>query len=108
MMASMAQQFAGQPGMVGPGAQPMVHGHPSNQGMPGAQHLGVSMGQPAPPGIVGPGGLPVSQGGPMAAGMMPGGGPPGMTGAGPNAHAMSHLNPHNAMVAQQHMQQASE
>lgn len=112
MMASMTQPF-GQPGMVGPaavapGGQPMAHGHPSNQGMPGAQHLGVAMGQQMPHGMPGPGGLHVSQPGQMVTGMMPGGGPPGVAGAGPNAHAMSHLNPHTAMLTAQQMQQASK
>ena len=108
-MASIAQPFPGQPGMVGPGgvAQPMVHGHPSNHGMPGAQHMGLSMGQPVHPGATGPGGMPMSQAGPMVPGMIPGGAPPGVSGAGPNAHAMSHLHPHGPMLNQQ-MQQASE
>lgn len=99
----MAQPFAGQPGMMGPagvvhGGQPMVHGHPSSQGM----QPGVSMGQQIHPGVAVPGGPQVSQAGPMMAGMTPGGGPPVASGPGPSPHALSHLNPHTGpMLSQQ-------
>ena len=65
----------------------MVHGHPSNQGVPGGGQPGVTMGQPIHAGMAVPGGPPVSQAGPMMPGMMP----PGS--GGPNAQAMAHLNP---------------
>ncbi len=101
-MASVPAQFPA--GMahagIAHGGQPMVHGHPSNQGVPGGQQTGVTMGQQMHPGMAGPGG-------PMMAGMMPGGGPPG---GQPNAHALSHLNPHQSQIVaqqQQHIQQAS-
>ena len=83
----------------------MVHGHPSSQGMP----AGVSMGQQMHPGAAIPGGPQVSQAGPLMGGMMPGGVPPVASGPGPNAHALSHLNPHGApMMAQQGQIQPSE
>ena len=110
MMASMAQPFAGQPGMMGPGGvahggQPMVHGHPSSQGM----QPGVSMGQQIHPGVAVPGGPQVSQAGPLMAGIIPGGGPPVASGPGSNAHALSHLNPHGGpVIAQQGQIQASQ
>lgn len=109
MMASMAQPFAGQTPIMGPagvahGGQPMVHGHPSSQGM----QPGVSMGQQIHPGVAVPGGPQVSQSGPMMGGMMPGGGPPVVSGPGPSAHALSHLNPQNgSLLAQQGQMQAS-
>ena len=68
------------------------------------------MSQQMHPGLTVPGGPQVSQaGGPMISGMMPGGAP-GVSGAGPSAHALSHLNPHNGpLLAQQQQQmQASE
>ena len=86
----MAQAtFTHMPGHAGMahGGQPMVHGHPSNQGIPGGGQPGVTMGQQLHPGMVIPGGPPVSQAGSMVAGMMP----PGS--GGPNAQAMAHLNP---------------
>lgn len=119
MMASMAQPFTQHPGMPGHamphGGQPMVQGHPSNQGIPGGHQPGVSMGQQMHPGMAGPGGPQVSQAGPMMGGMMPGGGAPGVSGGGPNAHALSHLTPHQGQMnpqfaaqQQQQMQQASK
>ncbi len=89
----MAQQPFTHPGAMpghtgmAQGSQPMVHGHPSNQGVPGGGQPGVTMGQHIHPGMAVPGGPPVSQAGPMMAGMMP----PGS--GGPNAQAMAHLNP---------------
>ncbi len=51
----------------------------------------------------------------MMGGMMPGGGAPGVSGGGPNAHALSHLTPHQGQMnpqfaaqQQQQMQQASK
>ena len=76
----------------------MVHGHPSNQGVPGGGQPGVTMGQQMHPGMAGPGGPPVSQAGPMIGGMMQAGGPPGVSGGGVNAHAMSHLTPHQSQM----------
>ena len=110
MMASMSQPFPAHPGMAGHagvahGGQPMVHGHPSSQGVPGGQQPGVSLGPQMHPGITGPGGPQVSQAGPMMAGMMQGAGPPGVSGGGPSAHALSHLNPHQFTPQHQHMQQ---
>lgn len=113
MMASMAQPPFTHPGMAGHagvthGGQPMVHGHPSNQGIPGGQQPGVSIGQQMHPGLAAPGVPQVSQAGNMM-GMMQGGGPPGASGAGPSAHALSHLNPqphHGQMFAGQQMPQA--
>ena len=92
-MMSMAQQPFTHPGAMpghtgmAHGGQPMGHGHPSNQGIPGGGQPGVTMGQPLHPGMAGPGGPPVSQAGPIMAGMMP----PGS--GGPTAQAMAHLNP---------------
>ena len=87
----------------------MVHGHPSNQGVPGGQQPGVSMGQQIHPGITGPGGPQASQAGPMMGGMMHGGGPPNVSGVGPSQHALSHLNPHQGqMYAQQQQQQQQQ
>ena len=67
------------------------------------------MGQQMHPGMAGPGVPQVSQAGPMMGGMMPGGGPPGVSGGGPNAHALSHLTPHqgqmNPQFAAQQQQQ---
>lgn len=113
----MAQQpFTPHPGMAGHpgvphGGQPMAHGHPSNQGVPGGQQPGVSMGQQMHPGLAGPGGPQVSQGGSMM-GMMHGGGPSGGgSGPTPNAHALSHLNPqphHGQMFGGQQMPNSSE
>ena len=104
----MAQPFSTHPGMgghpgVAHGGQPMVHGHPSNQGVPVGQQSGVSMG----PQIHPQGGPQVSQAGPMMGGMMQGGGPPGVSGVGPSQHALSHLNPHQnpQLYAQQQQQQ---
>ena len=95
--------------MMAPGGMPqqMGQGLPGNPGMPGGQPMGVSMNQQMHPGAAGPGGMQVTQGGPMGGGMMPGV-PPGVSGGGPNAHALSHLNPHGAamMAQQQQMQQA--
>ena len=108
-MLSMAQPFAGQPGMIGPagvphGGQPMAHGHPSSQGMQAA----ASMGQQIHPGTAVPGGPQVSQPGPLMGGIMPGGVPPVASGPGPNAHALSHLNPHGGpLLAQQGQMQPS-
>lgn len=108
---AMAQPFNTHPGIgghagVAHGGQPMVHGHPSHQGVPGGQQPGVSMGQQIHPGITGPGGPQVSQAGPMMGGMMQGGGPPNVSGVGPSQHALSHLNPHQGQLyAQQHQQQ---
>ena len=83
----------------------MVHGHPSHQGVPGAQQPGVSMGQQIHPGIAGP---QVSQAGPMMGGMMQGGGPPSVSGVGPNQHALSHLNPHQGQLFAQQQQQQQQ
>ena len=93
LIMMMAQQPFTHPGAIpghtgmAHGGQPMGHGHPSNQGIPGGGQPGVTMGQPIHPGMAVPGGPPVSQAGPMMAGMMP----PGS--GGPNAQAMAHLNP---------------
>ena len=57
------------------------------------------------PGITGPGGPQVSQAGPMVGGMMQGGGPPSVSGVGPNQHALSHLNPHQGQMYAQQQQQ---
>lgn len=73
--------------VVAHGGQAMVHGHPSNQGVPGGGQPGVTMGQQFAPGMAVPGGPPVSQAGPMMGGMIP----PGA--GGPTAQAMAHLNP---------------
>jgi hypothetical protein len=82
--AAMQQQHPGMP-----------HGQPMGPGQVHPQ----SMGQPMMhPGVSAAGGPHVTQGGPMMA-MQPGMGP-----GGPNAHAMSHLNP-GAQMAQQNMQQ---
>jgi hypothetical protein len=75
----------------GPGMHPqgMPHGHP--MGGPGP-NPGQQMPPGMHPGVSGPNG-PVSQAGPMM-GMQPG--------MGPNAHALSHLQPQQAhMFAQQ-------
>lgn len=114
----MAQTFAVHPGAmpghpgVAHGGHPMASGHPSSQGVPGGgqqQQPVVSMAQ-MHPGASGPGVAQVSQAGPMMVGMPHGvGGVPGVSsGAGPNAHALSHLNPGNAqqIFQQQQMQQA--
>lgn len=106
----MAQQPFTHPGAMpghtgmAHGGQPMVHGHPSNQGVPGGGQPGVTMGQPIHPGMAVPGGPPVSQAGPMMAGMMP----PGS--GGPNAQAMAHLNPvvQNQFMTPQQQQQMSK
>ena len=109
-MASMAQPFAAQPSMIGPGGvahggQPMAHGHPSSQGM----QPGVSMGPQMHPGVAVQGGPQVSQAGTLMAGMMPGGGPPVASGPGPNTHAQLHLNPHGGpMLTQQGQMQPSQ
>ena len=109
-MMSMAQQPFTHPGAMpghtgmAHGGQPMGHGHPSNQGIPGGGQPGVTMGQPLHPGMAGPGGPPVSQAGPIMAGMMP----PGS--GGPTAQAMAHLNPvvqsQTFMNAQQQMRKS--
>lgn len=114
-MMSMAQTFAAHPGAipghpgVAHGGHPMAPGHPSNQGVPGGgQQPVVSMAQ-MHPGASGSGVAQVSQAGPMMVGMSHGvGGVPGVSsGGGPSAHALSHLNPGNAQIFQQHnMQQA--
>lgn len=116
-MMSMAQTFAVHPGAmpghpgVAHGGHPMASGHPSSQGVPGGgqQQPVVSMAQ-MHPGASGPGVAQVSQAGPMMVGMPHGvGGVSGVSsGAGPNAHALSHLNPGNAqqIFQQQQMQQA--
>ena len=106
----MAQQPFTHPGAMpghtgmAHGGQPMVHGHPSNQGVPGGGQPGVTMPQQIHPGMAVPGGPPVSQAGPMMAGMMP----PGS--GGPNAQAMAHLNPvvQNQFMAPQQQQQMSK
>lgn len=100
-MMSMAQPFphpGGMPGHGMPHGHPMGPGHPGNQGMAGAGQPGVTMAQP----MHGIGGGPqVSQAGPMM-NMQQGGGP-GVS-VGPNAHAMSHLNPNPQLFAQQQQQ----
>ena len=103
-MASMAQPFAHPGAMPGHGGMPHGHPmgpHPGNQGVPGGQNA-VSMANQMH-GMVG--GPQAGQGPVM--GMPQGGGP-----AGPNAHAMSHLNPnlHNQQMyqQQQQIQQASK
>ena len=106
----MAQQPFTHPGAMpahtgmAHGGQPMVHGHPSNQGVPGGGQPGVTMGQPIHAGMAVPGGPPVSQAGPMMPGMMP----PGS--GGPNAQAMAHLNPvvQNQFITPQQQQQMSK
>lgn len=67
-------------------------GGPSGPGIPQQTfHMAVS----------GPGVQQVSQSGTMMAGM-----PPGLNGpGGPNAHALQHLNPNQAMYQQQQQQQ---
>ena len=107
---AMAQPFNTHPGMgghagVAHGGQPMVHGHPSHQGVPGGQQPGVSMGQQLHQGMTGPGGPQASQAGPMMGGMMQGGGPPNVSGVGPSQHALSHLNPHQGQLYAQQQQQ---
>ena len=99
MMVSMAQPFphpGGMPGHAGmpPVAHQMSPGHPGAQGIPGGQ-----------PGMMGQqihamNNPQMSQGGPM---MNIGQMTPGM--AGPNAHAMGHLNPNNPMQFHQQQQQ---
>jgi hypothetical protein len=83
-----AQAMQQHPGM--PHGQPMGPGqvHPQAMGQP-MMHQGVSTA----------GGPIVTQGGPMM-GMQPGMGP-----GGPNAHAMSHLNPGAQMAQQQNIPQ---
>lgn len=69
------------------------------------------MGQQMHPGVAGQGGPQVSQAGAMMPGMIQGGGPPGVSGGGPSAHAMSHLNPNQGPMfahPQQQMQPASK
>ena len=86
----------------------MAPGHPSSQGMPGAGQTGVSLGQPMHAGMAGGPGVPqVSQAGSMMAGMPQA---PGVSGGGPSAHALSHLNPAHPqqMFQQQQMQAASK
>lgn len=79
--------MAGMPHAQGQQGQP-------GPGMPQQMHMGVS----------GPGGPQVTQAGAMMAGMPPG--------AGPNAHALQHLNPNQqaqaAMFQQQQQQQMSK
>jgi hypothetical protein len=85
-----ASHFPPQPGMQMPQGHMMGGpgpGHPMQQGM--QMHPGVS----------GPNG-PVSQAGPMMAGMQPG--------VGPNAHALSHLQPQQAHMFQQQQQQQQQ
>ncbi|KAF2689706.1 hypothetical protein K458DRAFT_131405 [Lentithecium fluviatile CBS 122367] len=82
-----ASHFPPQPGMQMPQGHMMGGpgpGHPMQQGM--QMHPGVS----------GPNG-PVSQAGPMMGGMQPG--------VGPNAHALSHLQPQQAQMFQQQQHQ---
>ena len=114
MMASIAQPFAGhQAGLAGHagvthGGLPMSQAHPSNQGVPGVgQQPGVSMGQQMHAGMAGPGATQVTQAGPMMAGMIQSGGPAGISGAGPSAMALQHLNPghQGQIMTAQHQQQ---
>ena len=101
----MAQPFPTHPGMAVPhGGQPMAHGHPSNQGVPGGQQPGMSMGQQMHPGISGPGAQ-VSPAGPMMGAIMQGAVPQGVSGPGPSQHALSHLNPHHGQPMFAHQQQ---
>ena len=81
----------------------MSQGHPPGQAVPGGGPNGSMANQMH--GIVG---------GPQGQGpvMMSQGGGPGVTMAGPNAHAMSHLNPnamnHQALFQHQQYQAASK
>ena len=114
----MAQPFAahsaGMPAHAGipHNGHPMAPGHPSNQGTPGGGQPGVSMGQPMHAGLAGaPGGPPVSQAGSMMPGIPQGGGAPVVSGGGPSAHALSHLNPAHPQpmfTQQQQMHQPSK
>ena len=104
MMASIPQSFAHPGAMPGHGMphHPMGPGHPQNQAMAAGQP-GVSMAQA----MHAMGGAPqMNQAGPMM-NMHQGGGP--QMGVGPNAHAMSHLNPNTnpAVFATQQQQIAA-
>lgn len=98
-MTSLQQQHSPYPGLQHQGVpQGHMAGMPHAQGQQGQP--GPGMPQQMHMGVSGPGGPQVTQAGAMMAGMPPG--------AGPNAHALQHLNPNQqaqAMFQQQQQQQ---